>query len=51
MLVEAAQRIVVDVEARAQAQGLRPGDAYAVAEAEVRNAWPALADAVLIMCT
>ncbi len=48
-LAEAAQKIVADVQARAQSQGLRPADAYALAEAEVRNAWPALADAVLIM--
>jgi hypothetical protein len=49
MLTEAALRIADDVKARARSQRLRPADAYALAEAEVRNAWPALADAVLIM--
>ncbi|MGY1669772.1 hypothetical protein [Geodermatophilus sp. SYSU D00710] len=49
MLTEAALRIVDDVEARTRYQRLRPADAYALAEAEVRTAWPALADAVMIM--
>ena len=48
-LTEAAQRIAADVDVRVQSQTLRPADAYALAEAEVRTAWPALADAVLIM--
>jgi hypothetical protein len=51
MLAEAAQRIVAGVQARAQAQELRPADAYALTEAEVRNSWPALAGAVLVMVT
>lgn len=49
MLAEVVQRIIADVEARTLSQGLRLDDAYALAEAEVRNVWPALADAVLIM--
>jgi hypothetical protein len=48
-LTEAARRIATEVDARVQFQMLRPADAYALAEAEVRTAWPALADAVLIM--
>jgi hypothetical protein len=48
-LTEAARRIAADVDARLQSQMLAPADAYALAEAEVRTAWPALADAVLIM--
>jgi hypothetical protein len=48
-LTETARRIAADVDARVQSQMLAPADAYALAEAEVRTAWPALADAVLIM--
>lgn len=49
MLTETALRIVDDVEARTRSERLCPSDAYALAEAEVRDAWPALADAVLVM--
>lgn len=49
MLTEVALRIAADVESRVQRQGLLAADAFALAEAEARHAWPALVDAVTIM--
>ena len=49
MLTEATLQIIDDVQACARRRRLHPAEAYALVEAEVRNAWPAAADAVLIM--
>ncbi|MGR7027245.1 hypothetical protein [Geodermatophilus sp. URMC 62] len=49
MLHEAALRVVPDVDERTRVQGISPAGAYALAETEIRTAWPAMADAVLIL--